>query len=205
MQGYILDVKKAKNEDTVVSLLTREKIERLYRFYGARHPIVTAGYKIDFEVEHDSLQFMPKLRNVTHLGYPWLSDIERLRVWQNFTLLLYRHLKDVDIPGSFYFDMLERYASLWHLQNPKRSAVEAYLGLLEHEGRLHMPQSCFSCGKELGERCSLVRAFLPAHPECVIAGRLDTEKVRKAFENLSTIELEDKEVETLWLTMCEGL
>ncbi len=205
MQGYILDVKKAKNEDSIVSLLTAEKIKTLYRFYGARHPIVTTGYKIDFEIEQDSIQFMPKLRNITHLGYPWLSDLERMRVWQNFVVLLYRHLKDVDLPGPFYFDMLERYASIWHLQNPKRAAVEAYLELLKSEGRLHLPESCFACGKELEERCCLIRAFLPAHPQCVIAQKFETEKIEEMFETLSTIGLENEEVESLWLTLCEGM
>jgi len=205
VQGYILDVKRAKNEDSVVSLLTREKVETLYRFYGARHPIVTAGYKIDFEIEKDSIRFMPKLRNITHLGYPWLADLDRMRVWQNLVTLLYRHLKDVDLPGPFYFDILERYASVWHLQNPKRAAVEAYLELLRHEGRLHMPDYCFACGKELDERCSLIRAYLPAHPHCVIAAKFETKKIREAFVALSTIALEDDEVDLLWLTMCEGL
>ncbi|WP_457594322.1 recombination protein RecO [Hydrogenimonas sp.] len=204
MQGYILDIKKAKNEDCIVSLLTPEKIKTLYRFYGARHPIVTTGYKIDFEAEIDSIQFMPKLRNITHLGYPWLSDIERLRVWQNFILLLYRHLKDVELPGPFYFEMLEHYASIWHLQNPKRSAVEAYLRLLEHEGRLHLPDSCFACGRKLEERIALIRAYLPAHPGCVIAPKFEAKKVRKAMKSLSTIELDDEEVESLWLTLNEG-
>ncbi|WP_456403432.1 recombination protein RecO [Hydrogenimonas sp.] len=205
MQGFILEVKKARNEDCIVSVLTPEKVKTLYRFYGARHPIVTAGYKIDFEAEYDSLQFMPKLRNITHLGFPWLSDPERMRVWQSFVTLLYRHLKDVDLPGPFYFETLERSAAVWHRQNPKRSAVEAYLRLLQHEGRLHLPDTCFACGKELQERTALVRAFLPAHPRCVIAGTLETSALRSAMESLSTIELEDDAVETMWLTMCEGL
>ncbi len=204
MQGYILDIKKAKNEDSIVSLLTQEKIKTLYRFYGARHPIVTIGYKIDFEVEQDSLQFMPKLRNIIHLGYPWLSNLERMRVWQNFIMLLYRHLKDVELPGPFYFKMLEHYASIWHLQNPKRSAVEAYLQLLEHEGRLHLPDNCFSCGRKIEEQTSLIRAYLPAHPNCVIAPKFETKRVGRALQSLSTIELDDEEVEAMWLILSEG-
>ncbi len=204
MQGYILNIKKAKNEDTVVSILTRERIVTLYRFYGARHSIVTTGYKIDFEMEQDSVQFMPKLRNIIHLGYPWITDMDRMRVWQNFIALLYRHLKDIELPGRFYFDMLESCASIWHLQNPKRGAIEAYLRLLEHEGRLHTPDYCFSCGRKLEGKSSLIRAFLPAHPECVIAPKFETKRVARAIESLSTIELDDKEVESMWLIMGEG-
>lgn len=205
MQGFILDVKKARSEDSIVSILTPEKLKTLYRFYGARHPIVTTGYKIDFEAETDSANFMPKLRNVTHLGYPWLAEFERMRVWQSFVVLLYRHLKDVELPGSFYYDMLERYASIWHLQNPKRSSVEAYLHLLMHEGRLHPPDRCFACSGELEDIVSLIRAYLPAHPKCAIAPTYKKSKVEKLFLTLSTIELEDEEVERLWMTMTEGL
>ena len=205
MQGYILEVRKARSEDTIVSVLTPEKVKTLYRFYGARHPIVTAGYKIDFEAEYDSLRFMPKLRNVTHLGFPWLADLERMRIWQSFVALLHRHLKDVDLPGPFYFETLERSAAIWHRQNPKRSAVEAYARLLRHEGRLHLPDTCFSCGRAVGERVALIRAFLPAHPECAIAATFDTENVLTFMESLSTIELEDETVERLWLTMLEGM
>lgn len=205
MQGFIIDVKRARSEDSIVSILTSQKMEILYRFYGARHSIVTTGYKIDFESETDSPRFMPKLRNITHLGFPWLAEFERMRVWQNFVALLYRHLKDVELPGSFYYNMLDHYASIWHLQNPKRSAVEAYLHLLKEEGRLHPPDRCFACGEILDKKVSLIRAYLPAHPKCAISAIYDKSAIKRAFETLSTIELEDEEVERLWLTMTEGM
>ncbi len=205
MQGYIIDVKKAKNEDCIVSVLTPRKIKTLYRFYGARHSIVTTGYKIDFEAESDSSGFMPRLRNITHLGFPWLSEMERLRVWQNLVMLLYAHLKDIELPGPFYFEMLEKYSGIWHLQNPKRSAIEAYLSLLKHEGRLHMPNRCFACGEKLQKSVSLVRAFLPAHPTCAISSVYSVEKIENAMMNLSTIELEDEEIGSMWLIMSQGL
>ena len=205
MQGYILNVKKAKNEDTIVTVLTTEKLKVLYRFYGARHPIVTTGYKIDFEAEQDALQFMPRLRHVIHLGFPWLKESDRLQIWQHFIALLYEHLRDVELPGRFYFDLLEYYASIWHLQNPKRSAIEAYLAILKHEGRLHTPHSCFACNQPLGDEIALIRAFLPAHPQCVIARSYPKTTIETMMQTQKTILLEDQAVESLWLTILEGM
>ncbi|WP_300364466.1 recombination protein RecO [Hydrogenimonas sp.] len=205
MQGFILNVRKAKNEDTIVTILTEKKIKTLYRFYGARHPIVTTGYKIDFESEQDSYQFMPRLRHVIHLGYPWIKETDRLQVWQYFIALLFEHLRDIELPGPFYFELLERQASIWHLQNPKRSAVEAYLAILAHEGRLHEPETCFACGGRLEERISLIRAYLPAHPRCTIARSYPAETVHTLIETKKTIHLDDRDVEGLWLTLLEGM
>jgi len=205
VQGYILNVKKAKNEDTIVSILTKDKLETLYRFYGARHPIVTTGFKIDFEIEKESIQFMPKLRNVIHLGFPWLKETSRLTIWKHFITLLYDHLKDVEVPGNFYFDILDHSANIWHLQNPMRTAVEAYLSILEHEGRLHKPDHCFICSKALEKSVALIRAFLPAHPNCVIARNYPTDQIKLLMETQKTILLDDKEVEGLWLTLLEGM
>ena len=205
MQGYILRVRKAKNEDVIATILTRDRIETLYRFYGARHPIVTAGYKIDFEIEKDTSPFLPRLRHVIHLGFAWLTDPLRLQIWRHFVSLLYEHLKDVDVPGNFYYDLLEEKAKIWHLQNPKRSAVEAYLQILEHEGRLHPPHECFICGHALEERTSLARAYLPAHPRCVIAKSLPTAEITRLFKTKQTLHLDDETVERLWLTLLEGM
>ncbi len=205
MQGYILHVRKARGEDCVVTLLTSNKVETLYRFYGARHPVITAGYKIDFEKHADNHRFLPRLRHVLHLGFPWLKSPERLQVWQQFVTLLYEHLKGVEEPGAFYYDMLENAARRWHLQNPKRSAVEAYLALLAHEGRLHPPHDCFVCGRPLEKELTLARAYLPAHPGCVIGSALAVETVNTLFESGSTLYLDDRYVETLWLTLLEGM
>ena len=205
MQGYILNVRKAKNEDTIVSILTKERLEILYRFYGARHPVVTTGFKVDFEIEKESIQFIPKLRNVIHLGFPWLKETNRLTIWQHFITLLYDHLKDVEVPGNFYFDILDHSANIWHLQNPMRIAIERYLSILEHEGRLHKPDNCFICSKALKESVALIRAFLPAHPNCVIARNYRIDQIKILTETKKTILLDDKEVEGLWLTLLEGM
>ncbi len=205
MQGYILNVKKAKNEDTIATVITSNTLYTLYRFYGARHPIVTAGFKIDFEIERDFTPFLPRLRNVIHLGYPWLKIRSRLQIWQNFNSLLYKHLRDIEIPESFYFNLLEYYASVWHLQNPKRSAIEAYVSLLAHEGRLHTPTHCFACGGPIEKEVSLVRAYLPSHPSCAVGLRYRTDKIAALFETLSTIHMEDEDIEGLWTILLQGM
>jgi len=205
MQGYILNVRKAKNEDTIVSILTEERLEVLYRFYGARHPIVTTGFKVDFEIEKDSIQFLPKLRNVIHLGFPWLKESDKLVIWQHFITLLYDHLKGVEIPGNFYFDILDHSAKIWHLQNPIRIAIESYLAILKHEGRLHKLDNCFICSKALKESVALIRAFLPAHPNCVIARNYPIDQIRVLMQTQKTILLSDREIEGLWLTLLEGM
>ncbi|WP_456322520.1 recombination protein RecO [Hydrogenimonas sp.] len=205
MQGYILNIQRAKNEDTIVTILSHGKLKTLYRFYGARHPIVTAGFKIDFEIERDGTPFMPRLRNVVHLGFSWLKESGRLQVWQHFCSLLYGHLRDVELPGNFYFDLLERYATIWHLQNPKRSAIEAYAALLAHEGRLHVPTHCFACGGSIEKEVSLVRAYLPSHPSCAVGLRYRTDKIAALFETLSTIHMEDEDIEGLWTILLQGM
>jgi len=205
MQGFILHVRKARNEDTIVTVLTPERLETLYRFYGARHPIVTAGFKIDFEIEREDYRFLPRLRHVIHLGYPWLKEPERLGVWQHVLALLYEHLRGVETPGRFYYDLLEHYAALWHLQNPKRAAVEAYLRLLDHEGRLSPPRDCFLCGRPLEEEIALARAFLPAHPRCVVGPSYPRRALERLFQTAKTTHLEDGDVDRLWLTLLEGM
>ena len=205
MQGFILHVRKAKNEDTIVHILTGQRLEALYRFYGARHPTVTTGYKIDFEIERDDYRFLPRLRHVLHLGYPWLTDTERLHIWQHFVALLYEHLKGIETPGAFYYDLLEQAASIWHLQNPLRATVEAYLRLLEHEGRLHRPETCFVCNQPLESEIGLIRAYLCAHPGCVIAPTYARSDIETLFETGKTLYLGEKEVESLWMTLLEGM
>ena len=205
MQGYILSVKKVRNEDLIVNLLGPERLETLYRFYGARHPVVTAGFKIDGEIERDDHRFLPRLRHVVHLGFSWLKDPDRLQTWQHLCTLLYEHLRGVEMPGSFYFELLERYAALWHLQNPRRAAVELYLELLEHEGRLHPPHACFVCGRALDDRITLARAYLPAHPRCVIGHPHALSDFERLVEEGRTVHLDDESVEALWLTLLEGM
>lgn len=151
MQGYILCVQKQKNEDVIVRILTQTHIATLYRFYGARHPIVHIGRKIDFTKEHNGT-FMPKLRNVIHLGFAWEREAERLYVWQQFIQLLHQHLRDISSIGEEYFAILDSSAKRLTSQNPKRVVLEAYAKILHLEGRVPPLNYCLMCNEPLASK-----------------------------------------------------
>ncbi|MDL0081527.1 recombination protein RecO [Helicobacter sp. XJK30-2] len=148
MQGYILCVQKQKNEDVIVRILTQTHIATLYRFYGARHPIVHIGRKIDFTKEYNGT-FMPKLRNVVHLGFAWERDVTRLYVWQHFIELLHQHLRDISSLEEQYFSILDSSAKRLASQNPKRVVLEAYAQILHLEGRIPPLSHCLICDQLL--------------------------------------------------------
>ncbi|MDX9967263.1 recombination protein RecO [Sulfuricurvum sp. IAE1] len=205
MQGFIIRLNRAREEDTIVTIIAEESLQTLYRFYGARHSPINVGYKIDFEAEHSLKSSIARLRDVIHLGYPWLGDFERMRLWQQFISLFYPHLKDAEEIGSFYFALLDDAASKWKEQNPKRVAVEAYVRLLEHEGRLHRDMDCFFCDLPIEGDISLIRAFLPAHRQCSHTLSINPKGLEWLYEHASTLFLDDREVERLWYVINEGL
>ncbi len=205
MQGYIIRLNRARDEDLVVTILTQQNLETLYRFYGARHSTINLGFKIDFESEISLKSSMGRLRDVIHLGFPWMTDHHRLRLWQQFITLFYPHLSHAEETGGFYFELIDRAARQWHLQNPKRIAVESYVRLLEHEGRLHRDLHCFFCDAPVEEEVSLIRAYLPAHPHCSHTLAIGREGALELFETGSSLFLDDTEVERLWYVMQEGL
>ncbi|PAF46496.1 hypothetical protein BKH46_07030 [Helicobacter sp. 12S02634-8] len=230
MQGYILNTAPVKNEDLIVHILTPVSIKRLYRFYGSRHSIVHRGKKIDFEEEGNGL-FLPKLRNVVHLGFAWEKSLDRVYVWQRFIGLLHKHLWEVYALDSFYFEMLQKGGEKMHRQNPLRVGLEMYAELLGFEGRaehtspyiqgeryqsigIDTPsakneserggETCFVCGERLGARISLGRAFLFAHPYC-IGGRVFVKDMILEFLALkSALHVPDGEVEGLWEVLIKG-
>ncbi|MDX9814151.1 MAG: recombination protein RecO [Sulfurimonas sp.] len=205
MQGFILNVNRVKDEDLIVTILTKNTIETLYRFYGARHGAINIGFKIDFEVEHSAKSSIGRLKDVLHLGYKWINDFNSLKLWQEFVKLFFKHLKDTNEIDEFYFNLLDRSASLWHMQNPKRVALEAYIELLEYEGRLHDELFCFLCSKPIEQKVSLIRAFLPTHKDCSFRFEIDKSSFLELVKNNSTLFLEDSEVDMLWLVLQEGL
>ena len=144
MQGYIINVNKARDEDVIVTILTHHNLYTLYRFYGARHGQINLGFKIDFEPEASVKSSIDRLRNVIQLGFPWITDRSRLFIWQQFCALFHKHMQDSEELDSFYFELLENAASIWQTQNPKRIAIETYVKLLAFEGRLHQEMNCFS-------------------------------------------------------------
>ena len=205
MRGFIIDIRKAKNEDIVVTVLTNESVKSYWRFFGARHSILQIGNFIDFEIEEDSGHFMPKMRKVSHLGFSWLFSPNHLLIWQNFIRLFYLHLKDSTELENFYLDLLLGIAKKWDKQNPKRLAVEGYLKLLFHEGRLYDNGFCYICEEPLHNRVGLMRAFIPAHPHCIYAEDYEKNQIFKLFDTQSTIHIEDSIIEKLYKTLLKGL
>ena len=205
MRGFILNISKAKNEDIIVTVLSENSIEKYWRFFGARHSIIQIGNLVDFEVTESKNNFMPNMRSLSHLSFPWLFSNNHLLIWQNFIKLFEPHLKDSTEIDNFYFDLLFNIAKKWDKQNPKRLAVEAYVQLLAHEGRLYDNGFCYVCEEVLDKEIGLMRAFLPTHPACIYAHSLNKEEIFTLFNTHSTIYLNDSTIEKLYIILLKGL
>ncbi len=205
MQGYIINIVKVKDEDLIVTLLTEKKLKTLYRFYGARHATINLGYKIDFEIQSNGKSTIQMLRQVLHLSNKWILDANKFYLWQQFIKLLYNHLRDVDEVESFYFELLNETNEKFSQQNPLRCIVEAYVKILEYEGRLHDDFLCFICNGVVDKDFVLTRGFLPAHQRCLFGIKLPKDKIKTLFSNKTTLFLEDDEIEILWRIIQEGL
>jgi len=205
MQGYIINLNKVKDEDLIVTILSKHSLDTLYRFYGARHGVINLGFKIDYEKESSAKSTISRLKDVIHIGFKWINDYKLLRVWQDFLALFYKHLKDAQEVDEFYFELLDNASMNWNKQNPKRVAVESYVKLLEHEGRLHVEPECFLCSLPIKEDISLIRAYLPTHKECTHTFSIKKDAFNELFKNKSTLFLSDKEVDRLWYVLLDGL
>ncbi len=204
MQGYIININRVKDEDLIVTILTQNAIKTLYRFYGARHSTINLGYKIDFESQSSIKSSIPQLRSILHLGTHWNGDMGRMFIWQPFIRLFYLHLKDIGTIDTFYFELLEECSRIWHKQNPKRVAIEAYIKILEFEGRLRDDFICFNCDEVIENDITLIRGFLPAHQKCAWNNAFEFLHVKKLFELKSSIDLNEDEIETMWKILQEG-
>ncbi|MDF1875123.1 recombination protein RecO [Sulfurimonas sp. SAG-AH-194-I05] len=205
MQGYIINLNKVKEEDLIVTILSKKNLYTLYRFYGARHGTINIGFKIDYEIEDSSKATISRLKDVIHIGFPWMNDYKLLRLWQDFLALFHKHLKDTEDIGTFYFDLIEDSSQKWGKQNPKRIAVEAYVKILSHEGRLHYENICFLCSKKIENKISLLRAYLPTHERCSYTLSINAHALEELFTNHSSLFLSDKEIQRLWIVLLEGL
>lgn len=203
MQGYILHITKAKNEDLIITTLTANKLYTLYRFYGARHSSINLGYKIDFTIEYQ-LGFLPKLRNVTHLGFSWLKDTQKHSLWQQFIKLYHRHLQGLEEIDSFYIELLDKIALKITKQNPKRAIIEGYVELLEYEGRLHKEFVCSICAKRV-DTPALRPTFLPAHPQCIKEEGFSAFKLSYLYNYKSALFFDDQEIQRLWEILLRAL
>lgn len=206
MQGFILNIRKIREEDSLVTVITESKIKTMYRFYGARHSSINLGYKIDFASEPIQNRQLLRLRDVTHLGYVWLKDRGKLLAWQSFCALLHSHLKEVSEHGGFYFESLQNAAARLEKSSAKRIIVESYLSLLKYEGRFHHLNKCFFCGDAIEEESvALGRGFLPSHENCIFQEGFNKQKLSDFFETGNTMLFSDKEVEALLSIMLLGL
>lgn len=205
MQGYIINVNKVKDEDLIVSILTQNNFYTTYRFYGARHSIINIGFKIDFELETNLKSDIARLKDVLHLGYPWIFDKEKLYCWQRFLKLFYPHLKDVTEIEQFYFDLLDELSHKMIKQNPKRAICESYVKLCEYEGRLHTQYDCLLCDEKIDEEISIVRSFLPTHSKCSYSRKFKLYQIKELFENRSLINFDDEEVDYIWNILMQGI
>lgn len=205
MQGFIINLNRVKDEDLIVNILSQNSLDTLYRFYGARHGVINLGFKIDYETEASAKSTIARLKDVIHIGYSWINNYKLLRLWQDFLGLFYKHLKDSEDIGTFYFDLIEQASKNWDKQNPKRVAIEAYVKLLKHEGRLHSDMYCFLCSKKIEEDISLLRAYLPTHEHCSHTFAVNKKGLEELFENESSLFLTNQEVQRLWNVLLEGL
>ena len=205
MRGFIINIRKAKNEDVIVTVLSSDAVKSYWRFFGARHSILQIGNLIDFEVGESKNNFMPNMRSLSQLPFPWIFSNNHRLIWQNFIQLFEPHLKDTLEINSFYFNLLLTIAKKWDKQNPKRLAVEAYIQLLDHEGRLYDNGFCYICEYILEEKIGLMRAFIPAHPKCIYSNALNKKEIFEFYNTHSTINLRDSDVNILYNIMLKGL
>jgi len=205
MQGFIVNLNKVKDEDLIVTIISKDSLDTLYRFYGARHGVINLGFKIDYEKEGSAKSSIKRLKDVIHIGFKWINDYNKLRLWQNFLALFYKHLKDAYEIDPFYFNLLDQASKNWDKQNPKRVAVESYVKLLEYEGRLHTQMTCFMCHEVIHNEISLIRAYLPTHKECTHTLSINKEGLQELYTNKSSLFLDDTEVDRLWYVLLEGL
>ena len=205
MKGFIINLNRVKEEDLIVTILSKNSLDTLYRFYGSRHGTINIGFKIDYEKESSAKSTIGRLKDVVHIGYKWINDNQKLRLWQHFLTLFYPHLKEVEELHPFYFELLEDASKEWEQRNAKRVAIESYVKLLEHEGRLHTENTCFLCSNPIEGDISVIRAYLPTHSYCSKTMPISKKALQELYTNKSTLFLNEKEVERLWITLLEGL
>jgi len=159
---------------------------------------------VDFEVEGEGSNFLPRLRSLSHMGFPWLFDKNKLLMWHNFIKKFAPHLKDAEEIEPFCYDLLLTAAKHWDKQNPKRIVCESYIALLDYEGRLYPEENGFIREQRIEDDIALMQAFKPAHPSCIYSPSMPTKKLLDFFESKKTVFLEDYEVEYLYEVVMKG-
>jgi recombinational DNA repair protein (RecF pathway) len=205
MRGFILNLRKHSDEDIIVTVLCPDRMVDLYRFYGARHSVLSLGYKIDFVIENNQT-FIPRIRQIAHLSFDWLFEIEKVSVWQSFMQLLFKHLRGTETIDEFYFDLLENAAKKIAVQNAKRTIIEACVELLEYEGRLHSDLHCLVCEKPIeDDQIALTKAFFPSHIGCSHQQSFAKPALLRLFSTKESLIFNDFDIARLWQIAEEGL
>jgi len=205
MQGYIININKVNDEDLIVTILTQNRIYTSYRFYGARHSTINLGYKIDFELESSLKSDLPRLKDLLQISYPWIFNQSKLTNWQLFASLLYQHLKDIESIEESYYLLLERLSHRLIKQNSKRAIIEAYIYLCEIEGRLHTDYECLICQNTITDQTIVVRGFALLHKGCGAGSSYNIDLIKELFEEKTTINFSNKQIEQLWKIIKLGL
>lgn len=205
MQGFISGIRKLKNEDIIVHIITQSHFLTLYRFYGIRHSIIQIGRKIDFEVDYNGI-FMPRLRAISQLGFEWENDYQKMHYFQGFMRLLDKHLSGTEEISNFYFELLNRALVIMTRQRPNRALLDLYALLLENEGRKALGDFCFICDEILGDKIRVARGFLSAHTHCINSD-FEIERARffEFLGNNKSAILDENEVEGLVSVLMQGL
>lgn len=203
MQGFILHTQKIKDEDLIVYILSAKALLKTYRFYGLRHSSILNGYKIDFSLDENP-NFLPRLKDVMHLSFTWILQREKMFLWQEFIRLFYQHLRGIEELDSFYFELLNESAIKFLKQNPKRVIIDAYIKILEFEGRLHKNFICFSCEEPIKNEITLLRAFLPSHYHCALGYSFNQKKLEEFYKYKNSSIFNDEEIEKIYSIIKEG-
>ena len=161
--------------------------------------MIHLGFKIDFEEEHDSTDYLPKLRNITHLHESWLIDNSKFFIWQEFIKYLHLHLEHVSILEPFYFEILEKISKKFYTQNPKRVILESFVELLEFEGLSSFPFVCTKCHEIIEDRVVFAKRLKPFHIGCIeLKKSFGVDLLEKLFRFRNGFELDDEMVEELY-------
>jgi len=204
LKGFILKLNRAKNEDMVVTILSEKDIGVYYRFYGARHSVLQLGYLIDFEIEQDRANFLPRVRNITHIGFSWLYDREKLLLWHRFISIFEPHFREVTQIDNFYFELLLSAAKKWQKQNSKRLIIESFIKILQYEGHLHKIDKCIICNQKIENQISFIKGLVPTHSECSHSFALSKVDIDYLFKEALSLYLSDEEVNFLSEIVLKG-
>lgn len=198
MLGYILDIKRSREEDLIVTVLTKDSLKVLYRFYGARHSIILMGHKIDFE-EELSDTYLPRMRHIMHINFPWIYNKDTLFAWQKFIKHYFIALKGVSNIPSFYFDTLESISKNINHQCYKRAMVEHFISIKKFEGLMPEHLSCASCHEDINDIFIINRQCVPYHNECSPGFvTFDANEVRDLFEKQNSFSTSDDSIDRLY-------